>query len=306
MTPLFSAGDLFGAGSASDPVFSHLLNPGHKEELVAKRFVERLWAVYEKYADPHFLTEIRRDFSARFWEMYLTCALLEKASEHGFSVSCPKPGPDILLELNGDRIWIEAVAATNGQQGKPDSLVEPNSDGSYRIPEEKIVLRYTTAIREKYQKYLCYLRKGIIHKNDAYVVAVNKSGLAYRWASAAIDLPRFLKAVYPIGELEVLIDKKEREIVGSQNRPRFFIPKANQSQVSVRAFVDRRWRGISAILCSDADVGWSSSPLGSDLELAHNPLCRRPIVRGLIPAAREWWSELNGTVGELFCDPERS
>src|SRR5437879_6188720 len=105
MTPLSSAGDLFGAGPATDPIFIHLRNPVHKEESIAKDFVERLWVVYEQYADPHFLTEIRRDFSARFWEMYLTCALLEKAAGHGCSVSCPKPGPDILLELNGDRIW---------------------------------------------------------------------------------------------------------------------------------------------------------------------------------------------------------
>jgi type I restriction enzyme S subunit len=202
------------------------------------------------------LTEIRREFNARFWEMYLTCALLERASEFGYSLSCPKRKdgcPDILLELKGERIWIEAVAATNGEAGRPDSLVEPRiptivvgdradeqqemdlpiepgAAESGKIPEGKIVLRYTTAIREKYMKYLHYRRKGIVRKDDAYVVAVNKSGLAYRWASAAIDLPRFLKAVYPIGELEVLIDKKARKVVGAQNRPRFFIPTSGDTQ----------------------------------------------------------------------------
>ncbi len=279
-------------------------------ESKAKCFAERLWAVYQPHADLNFLTEIRSDFSARFWEMYLTCALLEKGAERGYTVSCPKPGPDILLDANGGRIWIEAVTPTNGEPGKPDSLVEPRLPamvaGSARIPEEKIVLRYTTAIREKYQKYLCYLRKGHVHKNDAYVVAVNRSRLAYRWASAAIDLPRFLKAVFPIGELEVLIDKESRKIVDAHNRPRFFISKANKSPVSVQSFVVGRKRGLSAVLCSDADVCWSSLPLGSDFELAHMPLCRQPIQRGTIPAAREWWAELNGPEGELFCDPERS
>jgi hypothetical protein len=309
MTPPGSAEDLFRAGSSGDPMFTNLCSPSHAWEVRAKGLAERLWARYKEYADPHFLSEIRDHFSERFWEMYLTCTFLENAAERGYSVSCPKPGPDILLELNDDRIWIEAVAATNGQRGKPDSLVEPgpgpNGVYSYRIPEEKIVLRYTNAIGEKYRKYLSYLRKGIVHKNDAYVVAVNKSRLAYRWVSAAADLPRFLKAVYPIGEFELLIDKGAAKIVGTQNRPRFFIPKANRSQVPVQAFVDRRWRGISAVLCSDADVGWSSSPLGSDLELAYNPLGRRPIGRGIIPAAREWWSVLDDTYGELFCAPER-
>lgn len=324
-----STGELFGAGPATDPVFDNLCKSVHECASKAKCFAERLWAVYQPHADPHFLTEIRSDFSARFWEMYLTCALLERAAERGYSVTCPKPGPDILLELNRGRIWIEAVTPTNGQPGKPDSLVEPgfpamwvgDSAGkpegmdrpieetvaeSGRIPEEKIVLRYTTAIREKYQKYLCYLREGYVHKNDAYVIAVNRSRLAYRWASADIDRPRFLKAVYPIGELELLIDREAGKIVGARNRPRFFVCKANKSPVSVQSFVLGRRRGLSAVLCSDADMGWWSSPLGSDFELAHNPLCRQPIPRGVIPAAREWRAELYGAEGMLFCDPERS
>lgn len=295
--------ELFGSGNATDPVFIHLRDPHHEWECTARDFAERLWIVYRDYADHHFLTEIRRDFSARFWEMYLTCALLEKAPEHGYSLTCPKPGPDICLDLRGDRIWIEAVVATNGAPGQPDTLIEPSSGG--RLPEDKIVLRYTTAIRDKYVKYLRYLRMGLVHREDAYVIAVNRSGLAYRWVQAAIDLPRFLKAVYPIGELEVLIDRNELRISGMQNRSRFFISKANKSDVPVQAFVDRRWRGLSAILCSDVDVGSSKLPLGYDLEIAYNPLSRCPLARGIIPSAREWWAKLDGSEGELFCDPDR-
>jgi hypothetical protein len=328
MTPIGDTGDLFGAGDATDHLFKHLRDPQHEWEYTARCFAERLWVVYRDYADPHFLTEVRREFSARFWEMYLMCAFLEKASERGYSLSCPKRKdgcPDVLLELNGNRIWIEAVVLTNGEEGRPDSLVEPRiptivtgdrantpqgtdlsiGSESGRIPEERIVLRYTTAIREKYIKYLRYLRKGIVRKDDAYLVAVNKSGLAYRWASAAIDLPRFIKALYPIGELELLIDRDARRIVDTQHRPRFSITKANKSAVPVQAFVDRRWRGLSAVLCSDVDVGWSKLPLGADLQIAYNPLCRRPITRGVIPVAREWWAKLDGPEGELFCDPDR-
>ena len=170
---------------------------------------------------------------------------------------------------------------------------------SGRIPEEKIVLRYTSAIRDKYVKYLHYRRKGIVRTGDAYVIAVNRSGLAYRWASAAIDLPRFFfKAVYPIGELAVVMDVDTRKLVGAQNRPRFFVHKENKSAVSVQTFILGRRPGLSAVICSDADVGWSVSALGSDFELAHNLLRRRPIARGTVPTAREWWAELSGTQGE--------
>lgn len=297
--------ELFGSGNASDPVFIHLRAPQNEWEHRARAFAERLWAVYRDFADPHFLTEIRRDFGSRFWEMYLMCTFLEEGSQRGYSLTCPKPGPDIRLDLNGERIWVEAIIATNGAPGQPDTLIEPSPDG--KLPEEKIVLRYTTAIRDKYVKYLRYLRAGLVHRNDAYVIAVNRSGLAYRWVQAAIDLPRFLKALYPIGQLEVLIDKNKPRAPGVwQNRPRFFIPKANKSEVPVQTFVDRRWRGLSAVLCSDVDVGWSKLPLGSDLEIAYNPLARRPVARGIVPSAREWWAKIDGSEGELFCQPERS
>ena len=80
-------------------------------------------------------------------------------------MSCPKPGPDIVLERDGRRVWVEAVVATNGIPGRPDSIVEPNPDASGRIPEEKLVLRYANAISEKYRKYRGYLREGIIQNN---------------------------------------------------------------------------------------------------------------------------------------------
>ena len=103
------------------------------------------WDRFRRFADPHFLTEVRRGFHPRFWEMYLTCALQEFANQQGSILSCPKPGPDILLERDGSRVWVEAVVATNGIPGRPDSVAEPNPAGSGKTPEEKLVLRYANA-----------------------------------------------------------------------------------------------------------------------------------------------------------------
>ncbi len=75
--------------------------------------------------------------------MYLTCALMEEAGQRGYSLRCPKPGPDILLEVNRKRIWIEAVMATADRE----------------IAEEKTILRYAQCILEKHRKYLGYLEK---------------------------------------------------------------------------------------------------------------------------------------------------
>jgi hypothetical protein len=287
---------LFSPAPATDPAYLNL-RAGETEWLVAaKTRVEALWERFYTFADPNFLTEIRRDFQARFWEMYLTCTLLEHAKIRGYQVSCPKPGPDILLELQASRIWIEAVTATNGTPGLPDT-VGPKGDSTN--PEEKIVLRYTNAIQEKYRKYLRYLRDGRLGKNDAYVIAINAADLLYKWAHAVDDAPPFVKAVYPLGYYQLLLDRVSGDIVGHQNEARPEITKASWRKVPVHAFMDRRWRGISAVLCSFANAAYTG-PLGLDFELAYNPMGRSPLPPDLITAKRAWTADLNETGGNLM------
>ncbi|HYM07252.1 MAG TPA: hypothetical protein VE377_25705 [Candidatus Dormibacteraeota bacterium] len=290
---------LFSLGDASDRAYVNLRDMREEWIVPAREFVESLWDHFRGFADPHFLTEVRRDFHARFWEMYLTCALQEYAAQRGAVLSCPKPGPDILLEHEGNRVWVEAVVATNGVPGLPDTVVEPNPDGSGKIPEEKLVLRYTNAIAEKYRKYRGYLREGIIHKNDAFVIAINGAALSYKWTQAERDAPRFLKAVYPLGAYQLLLDRRTGEIVGQQNEPRFSIVKASGANVATMPFLERRSRGISAILGSFADPMYHRTQLGSDFELAHNPMSRAPIADFVIPAKKAWRAVLNESGGEL-------
>jgi hypothetical protein len=64
---------------------------------------------------PNFLVEIRSSFDVRYWEMYLTMALIDL----GFDVLCPKPGPDVGIEVDGQRIWFEATSPSRGADGAP-------------------------------------------------------------------------------------------------------------------------------------------------------------------------------------------
>jgi len=177
--------------------------------------------------------------------------------------------------------------------------VEPNPDGSGRIPEEKIVLRYANAVSEKYRKYQGYLRDGIIHKNDGFVIAINGAALSYKWTQLASDAPRFLKAVYPLGVYQLLLDRGTGKIVGRQNEPRFNIVKASGNNVTTMPFLERRSRGISAILGSYADVMCHCQALNFDFELAPNPQSRVPIADFVIPAKKVWRAVLKETGGEL-------
>jgi hypothetical protein len=288
-------GPLFSPGDASDAAYRNLRGRVSPDAQAGRLFAEQLWGQYFPYADEHFLGEIRHDFAARFWEMYLTCALLENAQAYEYSVCCPKPGPDVLLTLNGHRVWVEAVSATNGDPKKPDSIVEPNLSQVFTVPDQKIILRYTNAIAEKHNKYLNYRKDGIVSEADAYIVAVNGWPLSYKWADA--EMPRVLKAVFPIGALEVLLDKETSKITSTRHPA---IPKSTGKEVSTEIFASEHYRGISAIVHSYANAVMRL-PMGSDFLVVHNPYAAQPVARGLIVAGREYWVEELGGKKELVC-----
>lgn len=267
----------------------------------AREFAESLWDRFRSFADPHFLTEIRRDFHARFWEMYLTCALQELANRQGLILSCLKPGPDILLERDGSRVWWKLWWRRMALLAARTRWWIQNRNDSGTIPEEKLVLRYANAISEKYRKYQGYLRGGIVHKNDAFVIAINGATRSYKWTQAENDVPRFLKAVYPLGVYQLLLDRPTGKIIGQQNEPRFNIVKASGANVATTSFLERRTRGISAILGSFADLMCHRQALGFDFEVAHNPNSRTPIADFVIPAKKTWRAALNETGGDLTC-----
>jgi hypothetical protein len=58
-------------------------------------FLESLWTKFSPFADPNFKSELAVCFQARFWEMYLACALLEM----GLNLIPRKSvnGPDLLI-----------------------------------------------------------------------------------------------------------------------------------------------------------------------------------------------------------------
>lgn len=296
---------LFSAGDASDSAYRNLRGSAHAEAREGKAFAERLWRDYHPYADDNFLMEIRSDFHARFWEMYLTCALVLHGTERGYAVSCPKRkktgGPDILVEHANGRIWIEAVTATDGEPGRPDSIAEPMPGQGYSVPEEKIILRYANAIAEKHKKYLDYRAKCIVSEKDAYIIAVNGYPLSYRWADA--EMPRVLKSVFPLGHLEVVFDRASTKIVETRHRFRPVIPKGTGSPVSTQTFLSDDYIGISAVMHSYANA-CMAFPLGVDFLIAHNPRAACPVPLGLIPVVREYTAAA-GEGGYLLADAAR-
>jgi type I restriction enzyme S subunit len=143
-------------GPASD--LAYVNTRDHPRGADSKTFVESLWKRFYPYADSHFRQDARNHLLQRFWEMYLAVMLLDKGfkvSKHGHN------GPEFWAQIDGRRVWFEAVAPTAGTG--PDQVPElVAGEEATEVPDEQILLRFTNALAEKRKCYMDAVAKCII------------------------------------------------------------------------------------------------------------------------------------------------
>jgi hypothetical protein len=276
------------------PAYRNLKTPPSQHAARCREYCDALWAAFYPYADVDFVQDFPVHTHARFWEMYLGNALLD-AGHH--QLIAPKPGPDSGIELNGQRVWIEAVAATPGDAGKPDSVAPlvPGPDGfiSGYVPQDQIVLRCSTAIHAKFPtQYDKHLKKGLIAPQDAYVIALNHSA-AYDWVEVG-EPPFALRAVLGLGAHFVTLDRETGNITGTGIQYRGSIPKSSGALVDTNLFLSPQSAPVSAIIASVTNIGTPVNlqqgqhhQLGEDFHLVHNPHARNPLPQGFLMRGEE-------------------
>ena len=227
--------------------------------------------------------------------MYLTCTLLEK----NFSIECLKPGPDILVNDSTRRIWIEAVAPDQGEIGLPDRVPDLIYGVVMNYPEEQIILRYRAAIQEKHDnKYKGYIARNIVGDHDAFVIAVNSSKLSFAWPHGSI-IPEIIKAVFPVGDPQLEIDRKSHAVLGRSFQYRSSIKKNSGNSVPTDIFLNPDYKGITGILFSHVSVTRSPEAIGSDFVFVHNPLARNPLPEGCFNFGAEYTTQDHGATYDL-------
>lgn len=212
------------------------------------------------------------------------------------------PRPDFLVLQGNRKIWIEVICPE--PVGMPDSWVnfEPGTEGDF--PHKEILLRWTSAIKEKAEKLIGstdgkvpgYLKNGIVAADDAYVIAVNGCRLRHGPISALFGISQFpfaAEAVFPIGPYQVQVSRENLEIVQRGHSVRFHIEKSNGALVPTSMFLDTRFAGVSAIWAVELD---GSSVVGNHEPTAiiHNPLACNPIPGGFLSADDEYVAVRSG------------
>ena len=281
---------LFMDGDASDPAYRNIRDAKDGPLKAARAHCEYLWIFFQHHADPNFRNELRSNFDARYWEMYLTTSLILA----GYAVTCPKPGPDVGIIYKGQRVWFEATSPTRGADGAPDQIPEIKVVGVgeeavvHDVPNEKIILRYLNSISVKHKdQYANWLKKGIVSDKDAFVIAVNPREIPFE--NADTSPPRILQAGYTVGAPYIAINRGTGKATGSGYHFRDHVVKEPKkdakegdepAKVSTGVFQQMEYNSLSALLCSRVDAVNRPGEMGDDFELAPNPHAKVPLPEG--------------------------
>lgn len=274
---------LFQRGEVHDPAYRNLRDLDDCRDY--RTFCESLWRRYEPYADPHFLTEVKHQFNQRFWEMYLAVTFLERGyTLHRLSSG----GPEFGIDVAGRRFWFDAITPTRGDG--PDAVPQPELGARVArvVPQEQIILRITSALAEKREKWRRDLTKGLVRAEDGFIVAINGRTIRHCWDGA--EMPYVVKALFGIGNLAVAIDRASLEVVETKYLQRPTIRKLSGTSVSSQPFGAGECPGVSAVLYSSADAARMSFTLGGDFLILHNPQAAVQLPPKSLRFAREYWT----------------
>lgn len=227
-----------------------------------KERFDKLWQIFEPLADSHFLSEIKRHFHQRTWEMYLGAILLDRK----LKIASLGKGPDFIINQNQvNEVFIEAVAAGVGDTS--DRVPEMAYEIVQDVPEEEMLIRLANSIEYKYQKY----REFIMEKQKPYVIAVNKGGLQY----PDPQIPLVMKCLFSLGFEHYKKVNGKLTYAGWTRRE--FIEKKNGSKVLMNFFEKEESSVVSAVIYSKNTVLNHPKSIGTDCIVVHNPMASIPI-----------------------------
>lgn len=277
----------FSEGPAKDQAYSNLRDLPDERVGVYRRFVESLWDRYRGNEDKNFLSNAKDQFHQRFWEMYLWVAL----DEMGLNPQSPgSEGPDIYIDVDGQKFWIEAVCPTGGDS--PDAIPEEVSTfgEASEVPVDAILLAFTNAIRKKYKKHECDVGKNGVRSGDGFIIAVC-SGAMPTSARAGGEVPYIVKSCYGIGNLTLSINSADLKLEESFYQERLNCRRYTGGAVSLASLRSGNNRLLSAVLYSAVNCTSTKCDLGGDFELLLNADASVKTSANIFPKVRSWWYE---------------
>lgn len=242
-----------------------------------RRLFEWLWSEYKPYADDDFLKQHKFSFHQRSWEMYLGNIFLRR----GFRLQkAIRNAPDICLLTPRGKLWIEAIAPGHGTG--PDRVPEMLMGVGQSVDFEKISMRVSSALKEKFEKLQKYIRDGSVKLEEPYVIAVNRG---FYSIGDPYEMPLIMQSLFALGPLTIAFTP------GGSKRETYYarrpsIGKGNGTTVPMTFFEDPAHAAVSAVIYSTQNVlntGMAAledpKRIGKDCVVVHNPNATNPIPK---------------------------
>jgi hypothetical protein len=163
-----------------DAVHKHIVQNWSSTEMAE---IDATWSFFRNIADRDAHTQMLKEPHQRWWELYLCCALTRKGHKLVTITHGKGGGPDFLVEIDGSRIWIEAVCPKPGKS--PPDNADSVSFGF--APINEMTLRCTNALSEKLKKYRHYEQIGVVAHADLKIIAVSTGDI---WRQTETDVVR--------------------------------------------------------------------------------------------------------------------
>lgn len=252
-----------------------------------------LLALWEKYLtlglpNQHFVSEFTSGKKAvvfqRSWEMMLARHL----DACGHKLTTADEGPDFRFDHDGLTVWVEAVSPE--PEGVPDHWLEKLKPGEFKVgdvPHSEVLLRWTAALKAKWDKLNAYRKKEIVRENDAYVIAINGCQLgAFALNHGVSRLPYAVEAVYGLGPVTIPIDRETGKFGQAFVSHRTEVKNAKGASVPTSLFIDPAFSGISAIIACSLD---RSTDVELPVDIVHNQLASTPVPERILGNVGEEW-----------------
>lgn len=273
--------------------------PGNDKPALVRELLHRACTgfIASGLADRKFEIELTGGSEDTFWSCVSEALVYDRLRD---KLASSRPnvgvGPDFLVEIGQQRVWIEVICPT--PVGVPADWLEIRINQATSMPHEAILLRWTAAIKEKTEKLVGsldgkvrgYLQQGVVSPNDCYVIAVNGCRFRHGPFPALLGVSQFpyaAEAVLPIGPYQIHIDRETLRTVRHGHQERFAIMKPNGASVPTHAFLDPRYKPVSAVWAMDFN-GCRAIGNPEPSALVHNPNAVNPLPQGLLPVDDEF------------------
>ena len=271
-------------------------------------FVQKMCALFDRFhdeglADREFAAELGRGSKATYEQRMAEMLLADELWRNGFALRSAPEGPDFYASRDGNSAWIELI--TPEPTGIDASWLAASGEGVFDFPHEQLSLRWTAAIKEKFEKLVGnsangkkgYLEKGIVKPHESYVIAVNQHLLCSRFRSITgiSQIPFACEVLFAVGPKQLHIDPISGSVVDSDYQHRPHVKNARSALVPSDSFFNPAFSGVSAVWAVDLMIEPYITPDPGVMlprehlsAVAYNPSATNPIRERWLPSQSHW------------------